>query len=363
MLLPSIAAEADIREMISGNATVSESWRSFLVTSAAGSIHQAEIVFADQQVTGSIAEGSGVMLPDGSRMAFRGKEKPLEGSDDEDRVTRKQKKNRIIAVVPMQPPKDFSAGSILQRTSSLLKPTLDERVKTAFVRPKIVGKELEIAAAFYKKMPVKRDVGVPAMLASLVTNDKADILATAYANPEPDYARVSPFDAILNNKEKGGRFIPVIGRQDHAWAATALPPEVFSEREQKCLAEAIYFEAATEPLKGRAAVAQVVLNRVRNPTYPSTICGVVYQNENWRNRCQFSFACDNIRDRITSKSHYKMAREIALAVTAGKIWLTEVGSATHYHAVYVHPDWAPTMKKVGRIGLHLFYRTYGGGWS
>ena len=116
-------------------------------------------------------------------------------------------------------------------------------------------------------------------------------------------------------------------------------------------------------MRGQAAVAQVVLNRVRNPAYPETICGVVYQNDNWRNRCQFSFACDGIKDRIASPRHYKMAEEIAMAVTAGKIFLPEVGSSTHYYAQYVSPRWARTMEKMKKIGLHIFYRTYGGGWS
>jgi spore germination cell wall hydrolase CwlJ-like protein len=110
-------------------------------------------------------------------------------------------------------------------------------------------------------------------------------------------------------------------------------------------------------------VAQVILNRVRNPSYPDTICGVVYQNKKWRNECQFSFACDNIPDIIWSRARWLTAKDVAMAVTAGKIWLPEVGSATHYHATYVKPDWAPTMKKVAKIGLHIFYRTYGGGWS
>ena len=201
------------------------------------------------------------------------------------------------------------------------------------------------------------------MIAGLITNQQADVLATAYAPPEPDFAEESPFDAILTEKPKGGRFIPPIGPDDHAWAATPLPPSAFSAREQQCLASGIYFEARGETARGQAAVAQVILNRVRNPAYPDTICDVVYQNEDWRNRCQFSFACDNIKDRIRSEYHWKMAREVAMAVTAGKIWLPEVGSSTHYHAVYVRPAWARTMKKVGRIGLHVFYRTYGGGWS
>ena len=129
------------------------------------------------------------------------------------------------------------------------------------------------------------------------------------------------------------------------------------------LANAIYFEARGESAKGQAAVAQVVLNRVRNPAYPNTICGVVYQNDNWRNRCQFSFACDGKKDRITSPSHYKTAEEIAMAVTAGKIFIPEIGSSTHYYAQYVRPGWARTMQKMTKIGLHIFYRTYGGGWS
>jgi len=150
---------------------------------------------------------------------------------------------------------------------------------------------------------------------------------------------------------------------DHSWAANVLPASVFTAPEQKCLANAIYFESANEPLKGQAAVAQVVLNRVRNPTFPNSICGVVYQNEDWRNRCQFSFACDRIPDLVWSRSKYKTAKEIALAVTAGKIYLPEVGDSTHYHAAYVRPAWARTMKKVSRIGLHIFYRTYYGGWT
>ncbi len=359
LLLPSIAADGDVNAMIAGK-NRAENWRNFMVASGAGSIHQAEIVLAnsaDHQAT-----GSGLQLADGRRIALGGANKPFEKTTDEARVTREQKKGRILAVERVQPPKDFSAGSILKRTS-LFKPSLDENGRTVLLHPEIKGKEIEIAMAFHKKMPVNRDIGVPSSLTALVTSEESDILATAYADPAPDYARQSPFDAILTDAKEKGRFVPPISQVDHAWAATILPATVFSEREQNCLAEAIYFESATEPLKGQAAVAQVILNRVRNPTYPDSICGVVYQNENWHNRCQFSFACDKIRDIVRSPSHWKTAKEIALAVTAGKIWLSEVGSATHYHANYVRPDWGPTMVKVGRIGLHIFYRTHGGGWS
>ncbi|MGR3544939.1 MAG: cell wall hydrolase, partial [Paracoccus sp. (in: a-proteobacteria)] len=90
---------------------------------------------------------------------------------------------------------------------------------------------------------------------------------------------------------------------------------------------------------------------------PDSICGVVYQNDHWRNRCQFSFACDGIKDRVASPAHYKVAQDVAEAVTAGRIWLEEVGSSTHYHANYVNPRWAHAMKRMKQIGRHIFYRT------
>lgn len=363
LIFPSVASHADLATMLAGLDNDGESWRMVLTNSPAGSIHQAELAFADPAATGSIAAGAGMVLPDGRKVAFVAGKKGDEETPDEDRVNRNAKKGRVVAVEKMQPPKDFSAGSILQRTKLLFRPDFDLKDKSAFVKPKIMGKEIEIATAFYKKEPVpQQDNAMPAMLASLVTSNKADVLATAYAPAAPDYSRQSPFDSILTDTDEG-RFVPQIGPKDHAWAASVLPPGVFSAGEQQCLASGIYFEARGESVKGQAAVAQVILNRVRNPAYPKTICGVVYQNEDWRNRCQFSFACDSIKDRVNSQYHWRVARDVAMAVTAGRIWLPQVGSATHYHAVYVRPNWARTMEKVGRIGMHVFYRTYGGGWS
>jgi spore germination cell wall hydrolase CwlJ-like protein len=363
LIFPSVASHADLATMLAGLDNDGESWRMVLTNSPAGSIHQAELAFADPAATGSIAAGAGMVLPDGRKVAFVAGEKGNEETPDEDRVNRNAKKGRVVAVEKMQPPKDFSAGSIFQRTKLLFRPDFDLKDKSAFVKPKIMGKEIEIATAFYKKEPVpQQDNAMPAMLASLVTSNKADVLATAYAPAAPDYSRQSPFDSILTDTDEG-RFVPQIGPKDHAWAASVLPPGVFSAGEQQCLASGIYFEARGESVKGQAAVAQVILNRVRNPAYPKTICGVVYQNEDWRNRCQFSFACDSIKDRVNSQYHWRVARDVAMAVTAGRIWLPQVGSATHYHAVYVRPNWARTMEKVGRIGMHVFYRTYGGGWS
>jgi spore germination cell wall hydrolase CwlJ-like protein len=127
-------------------------------------------------------------------------------------------------------------------------------------------------------------------------------------------------------------------------------------REQRCLAEAIYFEARSEPEAGQAAVAQVVLNRVKSGLYPSTVCGVVYQNRNRHLACQFSFACEGRSLRINEPDAWRQAVRIARQVTDGTTYLADIGGATHYHANYVRPFWANRLKKMDRIGRHIFYK-------
>ncbi|AMX91912.1 cell wall hydrolase [Mesorhizobium sp. M7A.F.Ca.US.014.04.1.1] len=360
---PTVAAYQDMTSLVSGLEASSTRWNSYVEKSVAGSTHAAEMPFVDSDVTGSIS-GSGVHLAGVGNVSFRGKGGKVSATPDEDRVVRAEKKGRIVQMSPVAPPKNFNAGSIFERTSSLLRPSMDSGLKMAFAKPQIKGKEIQIAAAFHAREDKKPDPGVPAMLAALVNNDHPDVLATAYAQSEPDYAKASPFEALLQDEQPNeGRFIPPMAKGDHSWIQNPLPASVFSKKEQACLANGIYFEARSESVRGQAAVAQVILNRVRNPTYPNSICGVVYQNDSWFNRCQFSFACDGRKKRIDSPAAYKTAQEIAMAVTAGKIFIPEVGSSTHYYAQYVHPGWARTMQKMTKIGLHIFYRTYGGGWS
>ncbi|TPK69331.1 cell wall hydrolase [Mesorhizobium sp. B2-4-19] len=360
---PTVAAYQDMTSLVSGLESPTARWNSYVERSVAGSTHAAEMPFVDSDVTGSIS-GSGIHLAGVGNVSFRGKGGKVSGSPDEDRVVRADKKGRIVQVSPVAPPKNFNAGSIFQRTSSLMRPSMDGGLKMAFAKPQIKGKEIQIAAEFHAREDKKPDPGVPAMLAALVNNDHPDVLATAYAQSEPDYAKASPFEALLQDEQpNSGRFIPPMAKGDHWWIQNPLPASVFSKPEQKCLANGIYFEARSESVRGQAAVAQVVLNRVRNPAYPNSICGVVYQNDGWFNRCQFSFACDGRKKSVDSPAAYKTAQDIAMAVTAGKIFIPEVGSSTHYYAQYVHPGWARTMQKMTKIGLHIFYRTYGGGWS
>lgn len=127
-------------------------------------------------------------------------------------------------------------------------------------------------------------------------------------------------------------------------------------REQRCLAEAVYFEARSEPEAGQAAVAQVILNRAQSGLYPSSICGVVYQNRHRHLACQFTFACEGKALRVTDDDSWERAKRVATEVLDGKTYLADVGGATHYHADYVRPRWAKRLKKMDVIGRHIFYK-------
>lgn len=129
----------------------------------------------------------------------------------------------------------------------------------------------------------------------------------------------------------------------------------FEERERRCLAIAIYFEARGEPVRGQVAVGQVILNRVRSPLFPETICGVVYQGQ-MQKGCQFSFTCDGKTDIPRDNDQWALAQDISRQITAGELWLPEVGYSTYYHANYVSPRWAGSMSKIDKIGRHIFYK-------
>lgn len=129
-------------------------------------------------------------------------------------------------------------------------------------------------------------------------------------------------------------------------------------RALQCLTLALYYEAANEPTQGQRAVAQVVLNRVAHPSYPASVCGVVFQGSERRTGCQFSFTCDGSLARKPARATWDRARTVATEALAGHVH-TAVGTATHYHATYVLPYWAASLDNVGTIGLHTFYRWRG----
>lgn len=131
-----------------------------------------------------------------------------------------------------------------------------------------------------------------------------------------------------------------------------------ASRDLDCLSQAVYYEARGEGLAGMRAVAQVVLNRVRHPAFPKSVCGVVYQGAGQRVGCQFSFTCDGSMRRPRQDDAWARARAVAAKALSGFV-MAEVGSATHFHTTGVSPGWRASLLRVAQVGSHIFYRFSG----
>ncbi|MGD9664770.1 MAG: cell wall hydrolase [Novosphingobium sp.] len=175
-------------------------------------------------------------------------------------------------------------------------------------------------------------------LESLTTGQQAEVLSEGDAAKERN-ALIPVSDLAL---EQPGGFKSI--------AANSLAHDTALT----CLSQAIYYEAANEPVSGKRAVAQVVLNRLRHPAYPHSVCGVVYEGAN-KPVCQFSFTCDGSLLRKPGGPRWRESQEVAKAALSG-MSEPSVGTATHYHADYVLPRWAFTLSKITQIGAHIFYR-------
>ncbi|HET9355964.1 MAG TPA: cell wall hydrolase [Sphingomicrobium sp.] len=184
-----------------------------------------------------------------------------------------------------------------------------------------------------------------AVLLAATSGEKANEVRALGKNAELINAAM-PFSAAPV-RSAGAFVIPASDGNDH-------------RRALLCLTQAIYYEAGFEPMSGRRAVAQVVLNRMRHPAFPKSVCGVVYQR-NSTPVCQFSFVCDGSLDRRPEPAAWRIAHQIAAEALSGQVEKS-VGSATHYHADYVAPRWAPLLAKIHKIGVHIFYR-WPGSWG
>jgi hypothetical protein len=125
-----------------------------------------------------------------------------------------------------------------------------------------------------------------------------------------------------------------------------------------CLTQAVYYEAASEPRAGQEAVAQVVLNRVKHPAFPKSVCGVVFEGSDRSTGCQFTFTCDGSLARTPVAWRWDAAEQVAAAALAGHV-AGEVGASTHYHAAWMTPWWSASLVRTQRIGGHIFYRLPG----
>ena len=208
--------------------------------------------------------------------------------------------------------------------------------------------------------------GVGALAAASLPNAPAQALsvtrtispAAPYAPPPLLVRRLSPEDALAINSS-----IPIADGDNPAARPFLLKKvdETVQARALDCLTSAVYYESGNEDEAGQRAVAQVVLNRVRHPAFPGSVCGVVYQGSTRPTGCQFTFTCDGSLNRRPSVESWARARKIAWEALNGAVY-APVGYATHYHANYVVPYWASSLAKNAVVGAHIFYR-WSGGWG
>jgi Cell Wall Hydrolase len=255
--------------------------------------------------------------------------------------------------------------------------------------PPVLDPSLRAARVYFSVDPMGQKLGTmePWAPGEEPRFDNADITASNNANvklaavppvPFPAGEPGSIFDApveradlpplpsdpsiVMKNGITGGQTVAAKGEVTGEHQRPMTPAELLGldestrAKSEKCLAEAIYFEARGEAVPGQMAVAQVVLNRAFSGKYPNTVCGVVYQNAHHRLHCQFTFACDGIPDIVREPDMWERAKTIAAEMLDGKLWLPEVGKATHYHAYWVRPGWVREMTKMHRLGVHTFYR-------
>ena len=247
--------------------------------------------------------------------------------------------------------------------ASLVAPTTDIMAKGSFMP---MGESLSISAipTISKQAVVaggKVDYFNPDPIAAPIPPKKPSKLATAKMVITP--AAAKPEQGLQNGESPVKRLAlaPKPADIDKSFKLKKAEKQaVIAKRrvqlaEENCLARAIYFEARSESALGQLAVAKVVLNRVKDPNYPNTICGVVYQGSNRRNSCQFSFACDGMPDDVRQPGAWANAKTIAQRAIAGTDNLKVMSAATNYHADYVRPRWAKGMRKLVKIGRHIFY--------
>ena len=232
------------------------------------------------------------------------------------------------------------------------------------LRQTIAGLQIEVAAFAVLALALAAAVGLSfatrgtadaASVTVPITPAKAEQLINATTGDQAAQVRAVGEQAKLINAALPFASGPLLAARPFAVTGG----EIDQRRALLCLTQAVYYEAGFEPVDGRRAVAQVVLNRMRHPAFPKSVCGVVYQNNG--RICQFTFVCDGALYRAPARDAWRRAEEVARSALAGFVD-TSVGAATHYHADYVAPRWAPLLAKVAKIGQHIFYR-WPGAWG
>src|SRR3954454_21542325 len=200
-------------------------------------------------------------------------------------------------------------------------------------------------------------VVLSAIASTAVTPSAGRVEAAPPAPPPLIMKPIAPEQALKFNAE-----IPVTGGPNPVATPFVLKGDAAARSQAlSCLASAVYYEAGNQDEEGERAVAQVVLNRVRHPAFPASVCGVVYEGSTRPTGCQFTFTCDGSLNRQPDAEGWRRAMRIAQEALSGTVY-APVGWATHYHADYVVPYWASTLAKNAVVGAHIFYH-WAGEWG
>jgi hypothetical protein len=232
----------------------------------------------------------------------------------------------------------------------------------AFEETEPFGFEAEFAGTLARDLDPVPSSGSLLRISRLIFSDgKADLPPLHFT-----HAALSPVERLrLAALSDGGEITSSIASKGVVTGDDATPRSPAEElglygkaraKAEKCLADAVYFESRGEVERGQVAVAQVVINRVFSGYYPEDVCGTVYQNAHRHLACQFTFACEGKSLTVNDQPSWARATRIARDMLDGKIWLNEVGKATHYHAYWVKPAWVREMRTLQKIGVHTFYR-------
>jgi spore germination cell wall hydrolase CwlJ-like protein len=401
-LIPNEIGYQDIASLLVRQPGVAERWQKRVSANAVSSIQVATFNFG-RPVGTSIPRAATVLLAsleEGVGGAARNRltrSPPRYSASDFPRVNRTLKGDRLALVAPEPPPSIAPTDAAPKDPSTSNTPVLGVKAKTATAAPggKPSGLDPELTEAL--NAPPLPQYDTPLSLEAQPPDDLGGGKAVEGPQPSTDEFSIKTASLYFGSSALGVAsegldhwrpgeepmiVMPALTADPDMKAsvrpqrATARAGETVvgkgevktpAERlgllndkkrtkQEKCLAEAVYFEARGEAVRGQIAVAQVVMNRVFSGYYPTSVCGVVYQNAKHRLACQFTFACDGIRDVVTEPDMWDRARRIAKATLDGRLWLPEVGKSTHYHAYWVHPSWVREMKKMYRTGVHTFYR-------
>lgn len=348
---PIATGHLDATHLLGLDGPGSERWSTFLTASPAGSIHEATMHLDEARGQALANTGVGQLTDDGTRQAALA---PASNADD--------------LITGSIPDARLPIGNDVHvaRSMQVMGDGRSHRLETPASYAVFEARRAPVS--IYERHPFQQ-----LELASLPTNGFDGFVGMIPPAPE----------IIVAEGEDGGAFdefgTPEEGIvSDYATAlvdpaANTSPLQntegqqqisafLNNDRQFQCLAEGVYFEARGETRQGQVAVAQVIMNRVNHDEFPDTICGVVYQNQHWRNRCQFSFACDGVPERITERGAWSVAEGVSRQVLEGRDLIETIEESTHYHAAYVNPRWAPRMIRLDRVGLHIFYKGRYGGW-